>query len=83
MFRFRGRVEGMQAITRAAVRAAIFPVRPRHVDAVNDGAMAADDADTAHVIALLADALERIAETTTDATTRAIAEDALALFQEC
>ena len=47
------------------------------------GAQEADDRDAARTISLLAEALERIAEQTTDAAARDLAEDALALFQGC
>jgi hypothetical protein len=40
-----------------------------------------DDRDAASMIALLADALEQIASTSTDGASREIAEDAIALFQ--
>lgn len=40
-----------------------------------------DDREAASIIALLADALEQVAATTVDPSARAIAEDALALFQ--
>jgi hypothetical protein len=43
--------------------------------------MSADDRGTSEVINLMADALEQIALTTTDATARDLAEEALALFQ--
>ena len=68
----------------AAIRERLRPVVDHYlaVSAANE-ILAADDADTADVIALLADALERIAETTTDATSCEIAADALALFQGC
>jgi hypothetical protein len=45
------------------------------------GAQEEDDCATSRTIGLLTDALEQIATLTTDAATRAIAEDALALFQ--
>ncbi|HEY2511298.1 MAG TPA: hypothetical protein VGI39_10600 [Polyangiaceae bacterium] len=47
------------------------------------GAQEAEDRDAARTIALLAEALERIAARTTDAGARDLAEDALALFQGC
>ena len=47
------------------------------------GAQEADDRDAARTISLLAEALERIAEQTTDALARDLAEDALALFHGC
>ena len=47
------------------------------------GAQEADDRDAARTISLLAEALERIAEQTTDAAARDLAEDALALFHGC
>ena len=59
----------------AAIRECLRPVVDHYlaVSAANE-ILAAEEADTADVIALLADALERIAETTTDATTREIAD---------
>jgi hypothetical protein len=45
------------------------------------GATEAGEREASELITLLADALERIAETSTDAAARGVAEDALALFQ--
>jgi hypothetical protein len=40
-----------------------------------------EDRDASSIIALFADALERIVETTTDPASKAIAEESLVLFQ--